>query len=153
MKIGLISDTHDFLDPKAVELFAGVNYILHAGDIGRDAIISELEEIAPVKVVRGNTDHFSSASPTEIIAIGGRKFFIHHDVNPRALKEELKLRIARERLDVVVFGHTHRRFNETIDGVLYVNPGYAGKPKFNTERSVAILHCDEKEIRTEYLPL
>jgi predicted phosphodiesterase len=52
-----------------------------------------------------------------------------------------------------VFGHTHRVFGETIGGVLYLNPGYAGKPKFGAERTVTILHCGEKEIRREFLPL
>ena len=52
-----------------------------------------------------------------------------------------------------MFGHTHKAFCETIGGVLYLNPGYAGKPKFGAERTVAILHCDEKEIRPEFLPL
>ena len=56
-----------------------------------------------------------------------------------------------ERPDVVVFGHTHKKFAETVDGVLFFNPGYAGKPKFGAERSVAILHCDEKGIRHEFI--
>ena len=63
------------------------------------------------------------------------------------------MRIARERPDAVVFGHTHKALCETIDGVLYLNPGYAGKPKFGAERSVAILHCDGKGMRAEFLPL
>jgi putative phosphoesterase len=74
-------------------------------------------------------------------------------VNPHELREEFQLRIARERPDVVVFGHTHKAFCETIDSVLYLNPGYSGKPRFRVERSVAILHCDEKELRPEFLPL
>jgi hypothetical protein len=90
---------------------------------------------------------------TEIVELAGRKFLLHHSVFPPSPAEEIKIRIARERPDVVVFGHTHRRFCETIGGVLYFNPGPAEKPKFGRERSVAILHCDKKEIRPEFLPL
>ena len=153
MKIGVISDTHGFLDPKVLKLFAGVEHILHAGDIGSDAIIAELEAVAPVTAVLGNTDSSPTFRLAEVVKLAGRKFLVHHIVNPRALTEELRLRIARERPDAVVFGHTHKAFRETIDGVLYFNPGYAGKPKFGAERSVAILHCDGKGMRPEFLPL
>jgi putative phosphoesterase len=139
MKIGVISDTHNFLDPKIHELFAGVNRILHAGDIGNATIISELEEIAPVTAVYGNTDMNLPFKETEIIELAARKFLIHHIVNPHAPGERVKERIARERPDAVIFGHTHRTFCETIGGVLYFNPGSAGKPKFGLGRTVAIL--------------
>jgi hypothetical protein len=153
MKIGVISDTHGWLDPKVFELFAGVGHILHAGDIGPDAVIVELETIAPVTAVIGNTDSSSTFRLTEAVTLGGRKFLVHHIVNPYALKEELQLRVARERPDVVVFGHTHKAFCETIGGVLYFNPGSAGKPRFGRGRTAAILHCDGREIRPEFLPL
>jgi hypothetical protein len=153
MKIGVISDTHGWLDPKVFELFTGVSHILHAGDIGPDALIAELETIAPVTAVIGNTDSSSTFRLTEAVTLGGRKFLVHHIVEARALKEELRLRIARERPDVVVFGHTHKAFCETINGVLFFNPGSAGKPRFGRGRTAAILHCGEKEIRPEFLAL
>ena len=153
MKIGVISDTHGFLDPRVPELFTGVSHILHAGDIGPDAIIVELETIAPVTAVIGNTDSSPTFRPTEVVTLAGRKFLVHHIVDPYALKEELQLRVARERPDVVVFGHTHKAFCETINGVLFFNPGSAGKPRFGRGRTAAILHCDEKEIRPEFLTL
>ncbi|MGA2279722.1 MAG: metallophosphoesterase family protein [Verrucomicrobiota bacterium] len=153
MKIGVISDTHGFLDPKVADIFAGVSHILHAGDMGGDSIIAELEAIAPVTAVLGNTDSSPTFRLTEVVTLGQRKFIVHHIVNPHALKENLQLQFARERPDAVVFGHTHKAFCETIGGVLYLNPGYAGKPKFDAERTVAILHCGEKEIRPEFLSL
>ena len=153
MKIGVISDTHNFLDPKIHELFAGVNHILHVGDIGNATIISELEAIAPVTAVYGNTDMGLPFKETEVIELGARKFLIHHIVNPLALTDRLKDRIARAQPQVVVFGHTHRTFCETIGGVLYFNPGSAGKPKFGLGRTVAILDCGAKEIRHEFLNL
>ncbi|HTY86675.1 MAG TPA: metallophosphoesterase family protein [Candidatus Acidoferrum sp.] len=153
MRIGIISDTHGFLDSKIPGLFSGVNHILHAGDIGPDALIAELEAVAPVTAVCGNTDSSPTFGPTASIALAGRKFLVHHIVSPHELKEELRLRIARERTDVVVFGHTHQQFWRMMDGVWFFNPGYAGKPKSGAERSVAVLHCDGTEIRPEFLPL
>ena len=153
MKLGILSDTHSFLDPRIAQLFAGVDHILHAGDVGPHSLLLDLETIAPVTAVLGNTDGGVDLNLTEIAKIGGRKFLVHHIVNPHALTDELRVRIARERPDAVVFGHTHKTFNQVIGGVLFLNPGYAGKPKFGAGRSVAILHCDEKEIRAEYLPL
>jgi putative phosphoesterase len=153
VKIGVISDTHNFLDPKVHELFAGANHILHAGDIGNISIISELEEIAPVTAVYGNTDMNLPFKETEIVELAGRKFLIHHIVNPHSLGDRVKERIAHAQPQVVVFGHTHRTFCETIGSVLYFNPGSAGKPKFGLGRTVAILHCAPKEIRHEFIPL
>ena len=153
-RIGVISDTHNYLDPRIASLFAGVDHILHAGDVGLPAIVLALEQIAPVTAVLGNTDdpgfHYQE---TEVVEVGGRKFLLHHIVRPLSQADPIKTRIARERPDVVVFGHTHRPYYQTLGGVLYFNPGYAGKARFGLERSVAILHCGERGIRAEYLPL
>ncbi|HTX21906.1 MAG TPA: metallophosphoesterase family protein [Candidatus Aquilonibacter sp.] len=153
MKIGVISDTHGFLDRKVLELFAGVGHILHAGDVGDAFVTFELEQIAPVTAVIGNTDSGLHLKETEAVELAARKFLVHHIVNPHALTDKLKARMARENPNAVVFGHTHRKFCETIGGILFFNPGYSGKPKFGVERSAAILHCDEREIRAEFLPL
>jgi len=153
MKIGVISDTHGFLDSKVLQLFTGVSHILHAGDIGADAIVAELATIAPVTAVLGNTDSSPAFRLNEVVALADRKFLVYHIVEPRALNENLRLQMSRARPDVVVFGHTHRAFCEIIDGVMFLNPGYAGKPKPGAECSVAILHCGKKEIRHEFIPL
>lgn len=153
MIIGVISDTHNFLDPRIAELFAGVGHILHAGDIGNLPIIAELEAIAPVTAVHGNTDAGLPLKETEIIELAGRRFLVQHIVNPHAPAERLQERLARARPDAVVFGHTHKAFSETVGGILFFNPGSAGKPRFGLGRSAAILHCDGKEMRPEFLPL
>jgi putative phosphoesterase len=88
-----------------------------------------------------------------VVELAGRKFLVHHIVNPHRSPTRSGARIARERPDVVVFGHTHKPFSETIGGTRFFNPGYAGKSRFGLERSVAILHCGDKGIRTEYLKL
>ena len=153
MKIGVISDTHNYLDPKIPDLFAGVEHILHGGDVGQTSIIFQLEQIAPVTAVLGNTDSFLDLRETEIVTLAGRKFLLHHIVNPHDLAEPIKPRVLREKPDVVVFGHTHKPFCETIKGTLYFNPGYAGKSRFGMERTLAIMRLDEKGIRTEFLKL
>ena len=153
MKIGVISDTHGYFDPKIPELFAGVDHILHGGDIGLPWLILELEQIAPVTAVLGNNDVGLDFRETELAELDGRKFLLHHIVDPRKPADAIQRRIIREGPDVVVFGHTHKPYSETIGRTLYFNPGYAGKPRFNLSRSVALLHSDAKGVRPEFLQL
>ena len=154
MKIGVISDTHDFFDPRIPGLFRGVEHILHAGDIGLPQILVRLNQIAPVTAVAGNTDEPGLRySQTEVITLAGRKFLVHHIVSPRNLSGDFRSRIEREKPDVVVFGHTHKPYCEQIGSILFFNPGYTGKSRFGMERSLALLHCDAESIRPEYLTL
>jgi uncharacterized protein len=153
MKIGVISDTHGFLDPRLEQIFAGMDHILHAGDIGYAVVVLELEFLAPTTAVLGNNDGGLSFKETEIVELGAKKILLHHIVNPLAPSETVQARIKRTRPDVVVFGHTHKKFSQNVNGILFFNPGYAGKPKGGTERSVAILHCDENGIRHEFISL
>ena len=154
MKIGVISDTHNYLDPKVLALFKDVEHILHGGDIGNRSILSELEEIAPVTAVMGNTDDPAfQYRLTEVVVLANRKFLVHHIVNPMALENSLASTIDHEKPDVVVFGHTHKPFAQRIRSTLFFNPGYAGKSRFNMERTVAILHCSTDQIRHEYFTL
>jgi uncharacterized protein len=152
MRIGVISDTHDLLDPRVPEMFEGVDHIVHGGDVGLPWLILKLEEIAPVTAVLGNTDSGISLRETEVVQLDGRKFLIHHIVNPHAPHETIARRIAREKPDVVVFGHTHKPFSERINGTLYLNPGSAGRARFNLPRTVAILETGP-ELKVEFKPL
>ena len=153
MKIGVISDTHDFLDPRVPDLFHGVNHILHAGDVGMPVILLELEQIAPVTAVTGNTDVGLRLKESELVELAQRRFLLRHIVDPHRPSPTLTASLARSRPDVVVFGHTHQAYEQMVGGVLYFNPGYAGRPKGGTRRSVAILHCDGVGITSEFLPL
>ena len=154
MKLGLISDTHDHLDPRVAKLFKGVSHILHAGDIGMPALLLELELIAPVTAVAGNTDDPALGYPlTRLVKLADHKFLIHHIVDPHDLHDDLKSLIAKDRPDVVLFGHTHKPFFERINGILFSNPGYAGKQRFSQPRTIALLHCGGKELRHEFIPL
>ena len=153
MKIGVISDTHGFLDPRVEKIFAGVDHILHAGDIGHSIIELELKFIAPVTLVVGNNDPDLTFKETEVVTLEDKKFLIHHIVSPRSLTEKLEARIRREKPDVVVFGHTHKAFCEMINGILFFNPGYAGKPKFGAERSVALFDLAGGSFRPKFISL
>ncbi len=153
MKIGVISDTHGFLDPRISKLFEGVDHILHGGDVGSPLTLLELENIAPVTAVLGNVDMGMALKLTEVVELGGQKFFLHHILEPRNLGDNLTETISRARPNVVVFGHTHKPFSETINNILFLNPGYAGKQRFNLPRSVAFLFLEDGKLRVEYQPL
>ena len=153
MKLGVLSDTHDYLDPQITGIFAGVDHILHGGDIGLPWIILQLEQIAPVSAVIGNTDIGLPFAETEVIQFDHRKLLLHHIVDPHSPNQRIHQRIAREKPDVVVFGHTHKPFCQTIGQTLFFNPGYAGKQRFDLKRTVAILHCDAAGIAAEYFDL
>lgn len=153
MKIGVISDTHGHLDPKAARIFNGVDHILHGGDIGSHAVITELEKIAPVTAVLGNNDSGLELRETEITELAGTKFLIHHIVAPDSPAEVIRSRIESAQPDVVVFGHTHRPFCRQIGKTLYFNPGYAGRPRFALERTVALLEVDADGLRPRFIPL
>jgi uncharacterized protein len=153
MKIGVLSDTHDYFDSRLPGLFDGVDHILHAGDIGRPWIILELEQIAPVTAIIGNTDDGLPFRDTAIVTLAQRTFLLHHIVHPDKLNKQVRDLIIRNNPDVVIFGHTHQRSHETRDGTLYLNPGYAGVPRPNLERSVAILDCDDSGFTVDFIDL
>ena len=79
--IGIISDTHDYLDPKVPSLFRDVSHIIHAGDVGRPRILLELEQMAPVSAVLGNTDHDLDLKMYEWVKVGTRRILVHHIVD------------------------------------------------------------------------
>lgn len=153
MRIGVISDTHGFFDPKIPGLFAGVEHILHAGDIGPPAIIHELEKIAPVTAVTGNTDSFVPYQETELVELDGIRFLVHHIVDPSDAHAAILDRIERQKPDAVIFGHTHKPFAKVREGILFFNPGYAGKRRFDLKRSLAILTTSSGDIAHEWIQL
>ncbi len=153
MKLGLISDTHDYLDPRIPELFAGVDHILHAGDVGRSLLIVELEQIAPVTAVTGNTDEGLTLRETELVTLGGKKFLIHHIVTPGVGSPRIDRRLRDDAPDVVMFGHTHKPFAQQVGNILYFNPGYAGRQRFELPRSVAVMEIARGKISHRFLML
>ena len=144
MRIGVISDTHGLLRPEAEQCLAGVAHIIHAGDIGRPEVIADLRRIAPVMAIKGNVDTADWAArypDTRTIKLGGRVIYVLHDVN------QLKLEPVAAGIDVVISGHSHRPDIETVDGVLYLNPGSAGPRRFSLPITLAILELTESSIR------
>lgn len=146
MRIGVISDTHGLLRPEVFEVFEGVDHILHAGDIGPPDIITELEAIAPVTAVHGNTDGHdirARVRDTARIQLDGFDIVVTHGhllgvtPTPALLHEEYP------EADIIIFGHTHRPLLETVDVVVTVmNPGGAGARRFDLPASVGIIELE-----------
>jgi len=149
--VGVISDTHGLMDPEALRLLAGVERILHAGDVGRMEVLRALEAIAPVHAVRGNVDTtLTELPPALLVTLFEVRVMILHDLGDVvAQPSDVREAIQRERPQVVVFGHTHQPLVAERDGVLYFNPGSAGPRRFRLPRSVGYLHIAEGRARAE----
>ncbi len=121
--IGVISDTHGLLRPEVMNVFKGVDLILHAGDVGDPDVIDHLESVAPVVVVRGNMDYGSWADQLPVsksLVIGKTKLFLIHDIEWIHGQGEL------DGYQVIITGHTHRPLIENKHETLFFNPGSAG---------------------------
>ena len=155
MKLGLISDTHNLLDPRIPEIFAGVDRILHAGDVGQPMLLVELEQIAPVTAVLGNTDEGMGLPLrlTESITLAGKDFIIHHIVTPGAGPRFLPGAPRQKPPDVVMFGHTHKPFAQQFGPTLFFNPGSAGPKRFDLPRCVALMEISADGISYRYVKL
>lgn len=141
MRVGMISDTHGRLRPEVFTAFAGVDTILHAGDVGPLDIITELEAIAPVHAVVGNTDLLElwprARDVVELELAGHRVVLLHgHQLGSPTPD---RLRGAYPDADVIVYGHTHRQRVDLVDGCTIINPGAAGPARFELRPAVAIL--------------
>ena len=153
MVLGLIADTHGYFDPQILERFAGVHHILHAGDIGGQSIIDELTAIAPVTAVLGNNDFEPNFRETELVEFQGCRCLVHHIVGRPHPSSSFLERVARSQADVIVFGHTHERYVDWDGDRLWVNPGYAGRPRSSMVRSVALLEVTEAGPKVRFLTL
>ncbi|MBI5482112.1 MAG: metallophosphoesterase family protein [Deltaproteobacteria bacterium] len=150
MHIGVISDTHGRLRPAALEALAGVDLIIHAGDVGAPEILKELAAIAPVTAVRGNVDrgHWANRLPrTAVVEAGGARIYVLHD----AAAIDLDPQAAG--FAVVVTGHTHRAAMREQDGILYFNPGSAGPRRFGLPVTVGRLTVSGGKVRGEIVAL
>ena len=148
--VGVISDTHGRLPKSITKAFEGVDLIIHAGDIGEPDIIKALEEIAPTIAVRGNMDmgQWARQLPTdEVIEISRTLLYVFHDAY------RLKLKPNSADPNVVISGHTHRPLLEERQGVLYLNPGSAGYPKFGQPATVALLQIKGQSLQTRFVEL
>ena len=149
-RVGVVSDTHGLLRPEVVELLEGVEYILHAGDVGDINILHRLAIVAPVTAVRGNIDTkgpCADLSATDLVEIGGKSIYMLHSLFDLDIKPEAA------GIRVVVSGHTHKQHADEKNGVLYLNPGSIGPRRFRLPVSFAILHLSEEEARVEFVTL
>ena len=148
--VGVISDTHGLVRDEALAALRGVEMILHAGDIGAPDVIPRLEEIAPVKAVRGNNDRdpWARGIPeTDVVQVGGIQIYILHNL------AEIDLDPAAAGFQVVVSGHSHVPKSERRAGVLYLNPGSAGPRRFTLPISLARLRVAGNSVEPELVTL
>lgn len=144
LRIGIISDTHGLLRPEAERELAGVAHIINADDIGRADVLVRLRRIAHVTAIRGNIDAGGWAEhypDTLMVRLGDRSFYVLHDL------QQLQIDPAARRIDVVVSGHSHRPRIETINGVLFLNPGSAGPRRFKLPVTLATLVLTSGDLR------
>ena len=134
MLIGVISDTHGLLRPEALSALAGVEHIIHAGDVGSPDIVPRLAEIAPVTAIRGNVDTQAWARKLparEVVMLAERTIYIIHDLG------DLDLDPVAAGFDMVISGHSHQPKIETVARVVYLNPGSAGPRRFKLPITLA----------------
>jgi uncharacterized protein len=148
--VGVISDTHGLLRPEVRGAFAGVDLILHAGDIGKPEVLEELKTIAPVIAIRGNNDTAAWAEKipeTEDARIGRVRIYMPHNV------KEMDFNPAERRFQAVISGHSHCPGIETRGGVLFLNPGSAGPRRFKLPITVARMTVDGAAVKGEIINL
>ncbi|GAB4260464.1 MAG: metallophosphoesterase family protein [Thermoleophilia bacterium] len=150
--LGVISDTHGLLDPRVLPLFAGVDGIVHAGDIGSSAVLEGLRALAPVTAVRGNVDRDGWAwdlSAYEEVEAGGRRLLVGH-ICEQLLRDHDP---AAEGYAAVIVGHSHAPEIAWREGVLYFNPGSAGRRRFHLPRAVGLLEITAGVLRPRIVVL
>jgi uncharacterized protein len=149
MLVGLVSDTHGLVRPEIFSALAGVELILHAGDVGGRSVLDELGAIAPVNAVYGNTDSAGDPDlrPSLALTIDQLSIHVSHGHELGAPTVEALLR--RYRADVIVFGHTHKPLVERSGDRLVVNPGAAGPRRFSLRPSVARMTVTTRRAEVE----
>jgi len=148
--VGVISDTHGLLRPEALAALAGVERIVHAGDIGTPDVLEALGRVAPVTAVRGNNDRERWAADipeTDVLEIGDVSLYVLHDLH------ELDLDPRAAGFAAVIAGHSHQPRVEERDGVLYLNPGSAGPRRFRLPISLARLTVRGPRLTAELVTL
>ena len=151
--IGIVSDTHGMVRPELFVALEGVELILHAGDVGPDDVLTELEVIAPVRAVFGNTDLPGNPRLVqELIAdIDGVSVHVSHGHEFGSPTPAKLLAVYPQR--VLIYGHTHRPLIAEVDGRLVINPGAAGARRFDLQPSVARLTIEHGQPSVELVTL
>jgi putative phosphoesterase len=147
MLVGVVSDTHGYLDPRLLDAFHGVDVILHAGDVGGESVLEGLRRLAPLYAVQGNND----------VPLGGLGLPSHLDIELEGvvlhLVHELPHAKPSPATNAVAFGHSHRQLCEWREGVLYLNPGAAGRRGFHALQTAALLRIEDGKPEAELVVL
>jgi len=156
-RLGVLADTHGVVLPDVIGIFqsAGVQGLLHAGDIGSPDVISALERVAPVIAVAGNGDEpLFRRYPWDLrLHLAGRRIFLCHWYDNYGRIHPGYRKVVQEwRPDVLIYGHTHTALLEQHGETLHLNPGYAGSPEPSRQRSVAVLDLETLSAQIERLP-
>lgn len=149
-RFGLLSDTHGLLRPETLDALAGVEHLVHAGDVGSPEVLEALRARFPLTAVRGNVDRgtWAEALPlTDTVELAGIFVHVLHDLG------DLDLDPAAAGIQVVVSGHSHRPAILRKRGVLYVNPGSCGPRRFDLPVTVALLQVSADGVDAELVPL
>lgn len=144
MRVGVVSDTHGLLRPKALDWLRGSDCIVHAGDICDASTLDVLRQIAPVIAVRGNNDRgdwAKSLQTTELKQLGSTSIYVIHDLS------EIDIDPTAAAVNVVISGHTHSPLAVERSGVLYLNPGSCGPRRFRLPIAAAELIIDSKGVK------
>ncbi|MBW2108283.1 MAG: metallophosphoesterase family protein [Deltaproteobacteria bacterium] len=148
--LGVISDTHGTLLREAVVALAGVDLIVHAGDIDSADVLASLQDIAPVVAVRGNMDRGGWTKDllrTQVVKVAGVRIYVIHDIHA------LDLDPAAAGFSVVISGHTHRPSIKQKDGVVYINPGSAWWPRSGEPPTLAIVRVRNGQVQPRLVHL
>ena len=143
MKLAILSDTHGLLRPEVAEHLKTADAILHGGDVNKPGIVDQLEQYAPLYVVRGNNDkEWAEQIPHDLtITLGGVTFYMVHN------KKEVPADLTG--IDAVVFGHSHKYLLEERDGVLWLNPGSCGPRRFHQEITMMMAEVENGTLQVE----
>ena len=147
MKLAILSDTHGLLRPEVVEYLKSADAILHGGDINKPGIVDELRQYAPLYIVRGNNDkEWAEAIPHDLtVSLGGVSFYMVH--NRKEVPPDLS------KVDVVVFGHSHKYVQEEKNGLLWLNPGSCGPRRFHQEITMMMAEVADGHIQVEKITI
>jgi uncharacterized protein len=145
MRLGVISDTHGMLRPEVFDAFKAVDHILHGGDVGPERILHDLEALAPVTAVYGNTDGPELRGRLPQVAeidLDGFVIIVTHG-DQLGTPTPALLHAAFPGADIIVYGHTHRPLLELVDRTVTVmNPGGAGARRFGLLPSIGIMELE-----------
>ncbi len=149
-RIGLISDTHGYLDPRVFAHFSNCDEIWHAGDIGDISIIDQLEQFKPARIVYGNIDNSEIARRTKEhlhFELEGFTIWITHiGGTPPKYNPSVYPLLRKNLPDIFVCGHSHILKvirDKELEDMLYINPGAAGKEGFHKIRTILKFNLHE----------